>query len=477
MALGASARTLFSLVAGVVALAAVALPAGAEPPGPDCNGLAPTVFGSTAGEWVLGTEGDDVIRAGAGDDTVMGLGGDDVICAGPGNDTTRAGSGNDTVRSGRGDDSSSGEAGDDSMRGQGDTDYADGGAGVDECFFEDHVQCEADLDVTMTGPATATKGGTAVSVYHANLVNHGPTPAVNARVEIPLPSGATFIAAESDPRCSEFTATEIRCVYGPMGLEIPNEGDIGFTFAGCSDPGPVDVTGKAEDPRTNDHVPPNDTSTRTTTLSLDPVCNPVAVNDSATVAHDSGANTINVLANDDAKGQTIAVASVTNGAHGTAAVTNGGANVAYTPAAFYCGPDSFTYSLTPGGSTATVTVNVLCPTAVDDSFDANSCVSSGTPGPWLSPINGTFTSFRLDVLPNDINPPGAGPIKIDSITAPRVNGSLQGSALIIENGNAIRLNTEGDDFGDVYVLTYQLSPGGSQATVSTRVVCDEGSGS
>lgn len=473
MALGASARTLFSLAAGVVALAAVALPAGAEPPGPDCNGLAPTIFGSTAGEWILGTEGDDVIRAGAGDDTVMGLGGDDVICAGPGNDTTRAGSGNDTVRSGRGDDSSSGESGDDSMRGQGDTDYADGGVGVDECFFEDHVQCEADLDVTMTGPATATKGGTAVSVYHATLVNHGPTPAVNARVEIPVPTGATFIAGASDSRCSEFTVTEIRCVYGPMGLEIPNEGDIGFTFAGCSNPGPVDITGKAEDPRTNDHVPPNDTSTRTTTLSLDPVCNPEAVNDSATVGHDSGANTIDVLANDIDHGASLAVASTTNGAHGTAAVTNGGANVAYTPAASYCGPDSFTYSLTPGGSTATVTVDVLCPTAVDDSFTAYPFGGTPQPPPPDTAPPTDADSFRLDVLPNDINPPGSGPIKINatSVTQPIKNGNPAGSATVIENGGAIEFTPDGDECFTTYTLTYKLVPGDSQATVTIFLDC------
>src|SRR4051794_18432459 len=147
MASGASARTLLSLLAGVIALAVVALPAGADNPGPDCNGLAPTITGTNVPEWLTGTEGDDVIRAGAGDDTINGLGGNDVICAGPGNDTSRGGPGNDMVRSGRGNDSSSGEGGDDTMYGQGDGDIADGGSGIDGCQFETHEQCEADLDI------------------------------------------------------------------------------------------------------------------------------------------------------------------------------------------------------------------------------------------------------------------------------------------------------------------------------------------
>jgi uncharacterized repeat protein (TIGR01451 family) len=472
MASGASARTLFAVVAGIIGLLAFAsVPAGADDPGPDCASLVPTITGSNAAEWLVGTEGDDIIRAGAGDDTISSLGGNDVICAGPGNDTSRGGTGDDMIRSGRGNDSSSGEGGDDSMRGQGDTDYADGGSGVDECLFETHVQCEADLEPTITGPSAATSGGSGVSTYNVKLINHGPTPAVNSRVSIQLPSGAVFVPGVSDARCTLFTETEVRCVFGTMGLDVPNSGDIGLTFSGCTERS-VDITGTAEDPRTVDHVPANDVSTKTTALTLDPVCSPVAVDDSATVPHDSAAKTIDVLANDKNNGATPLVGSTTNAAHGTVAITNGGANVSYTPAASYCGPDSFTYSLTPGGSTATVTVNVLCPTAVDDSFTANPC------GPQqLQPIPGTSEqAFRLDVLPNDTNPAGAGPIKVASVTQPTVNGTPHGTATIIEGGAAIRLDRESgfSDFQQTYVFTYKLSPGGSQATVSVTIVCQEG---
>ena len=72
-----------------------------------------------------------------------------------------------------------------------------------------------------------------------------------------------------------------------------------------------------------------------------------------------------MLTNDtDVDGGPIAVSSVTQPANGT--VVNNGTDVSYTPNANYCNnppgtsPDTFTYTLTPGGSTATVSVTVTC---------------------------------------------------------------------------------------------------------------------
>jgi len=107
---------------------------------------------------------------------------------------------------------------------------------------------------------------------------------------------------------------------------------------------------------------------------------PVAVNDAATVNEDSGANAINVLANDnDADGGPISITSVTQPANGAVVITGGGTGLTYAPNANYCNnppgttPDAFTYALTPGGSTATVTVTVTClndpPVADNDAFD------------------------------------------------------------------------------------------------------------
>src|SRR5437764_500039 len=113
---------------------------------------------------------------------------------------------------------------------------------------------------------------------------------------------------------------------------------------------------------------------------------PDAVNDSKTVAEDSGANAIDVLANDSTgpaneSGQTLTVTAKTDGANGTVAITGGGTGVSYTPNADYNGPDTFTYTITDNGTTngsadprsdtATVSITVTevndAPTAVNDS--------------------------------------------------------------------------------------------------------------
>ncbi|MGB8858969.1 MAG: Ig-like domain-containing protein, partial [Ilumatobacteraceae bacterium] len=92
---------------------------------------------------------------------------------------------------------------------------------------------------------------------------------------------------------------------------------------------------------------------------------PLAVADSATVAEDSSATTVNVLANDtDVDGGPKQVASVTQPSNGTVAILGGGLAVSYAPNADYCNTsigfdDTFTYTLN-GGSVATVSVTVQC---------------------------------------------------------------------------------------------------------------------
>ena len=108
-------------------------------------------------------------------------------------------------------------------------------------------------------------------------------------------------------------------------------------------------------------------STATVSFTVIPVDDsPTATNDTVTVIQDSGANALAVLANDlDIDAGPISIASVTQGANGAVAIESGNGSVAYTPNAGYCNlpgtvPDTFTYTLAPGGSTATVTVRVAC---------------------------------------------------------------------------------------------------------------------
>jgi hypothetical protein len=423
----------------------MALP-GAAQASQKCAGENPTVTGSANGETVTGTEGNDVISAGTGDDVINALGGHDLICAGPGDDTINAGAGDDRVRSGSGDDRSNGDDGDDDMRGQGNTDVANGGVGIDRCLFESHTDCEADLDLTVTGPATASTGGLSASIYHLSLANHGPTPAVNSRVDLTVPAAAAFVPALSDGRCSAISASTVRCVFGSMGVDLPDAADIGLAFTACNTSTEV-ISGGADDPGTNDHVPANNRKSVSTALSLASSCTPTAVDDAATVGHDSGANTINVLANDLGYGPPFAVGSTTNGAHGVVAITNGGANVAYTPNAGYCGADSFTYQLTPGGSQATVTISVPCPTAVNDAAS----------------VPNDFQPHTLLVLANDLNPAGGGPIKVISVTQPPPS---LGSVTITPGGGSVEYTAI--DGCQSTSFTYTIT-GGSTATVSITI--------
>jgi hypothetical protein len=178
---------------------------------------------------------------------------------------------------------------------------------------------------------------------------------------------------------------------------------------------------------------------------------PTAVNDSATVTESASATAIDVLTNDtDIDAGPKSVASKTNGAHGTVAITGGGTGLTYQPAVNYCGPDSFTYTLN-GGSSATVSVTMTCadnpPVAVADS----------------ATLAEDASATAIDVLTNDTDI-DAGPKSVASKT----NGA-HGTVAITGGGTGLTyqpaVNYCGPD-----VFTYTLN-GGSTATVNITVTC------
>jgi hypothetical protein len=103
---------------------------------------------------------------------------------------------------------------------------------------------------------------------------------------------------------------------------------------------------------------------------------PVAGDDTATVAEDSEANAIDVLANDtDPDEDTQTITAVTQAANGSVAIMAGGTTLTYTPKANFFGTDSFSYTVSDGNGqsdSATVSITVTNvndpPTAVDDAF-------------------------------------------------------------------------------------------------------------
>jgi len=101
---------------------------------------------------------------------------------------------------------------------------------------------------------------------------------------------------------------------------------------------------------------------------------PVAVDDVATVDESATATAIDVLANDtDIDGGPKAIASIGTAAHGNASLAGG--VISYSSGAGYCNgvpngaADTFTYTLAPGGATATVSVRVTCACGLKKSTD------------------------------------------------------------------------------------------------------------
>ena len=183
---------------------------------------------------------------------------------------------------------------------------------------------------------------------------------------------------------------------------------------------------------------------------------PTAVNDTATVSGNSGANPIDVLANDtDPDGGPKTITSVTQPAHGSVAITGGGTGLTYQPAAGYCSTDSFTYTLN-GGSTATVAITVDCsapPVAVNDTKTV--AEDSG--------------ATAIDVLANDTDPDG-GDKTIDSVTQP-----AHGTVAITGGGTGLTYTPNpnycnSDPPASTDNFTYTLN-GGSTATVAVTVTC------
>jgi VCBS repeat-containing protein len=192
---------------------------------------------------------------------------------------------------------------------------------------------------------------------------------------------------------------------------------------------------------------------------------PTAVADSATVLEDAAATAVGVLGNDtDPDGGPKSIASVTPPANGTVVITGGGTGLTYKPNANYCNsppgtsPDTFTYTLAPGGSTATVSMTVTCvddpPVAVNDA----------------ATVAEDAAATVVPVLTNDTDVDG-GPESIASVTQP-ANGTVVitgGGTGLTYKPNANYCNNPPGTSPDTF--TYTLSPGGSSATVSMTVTC------
>ncbi|KAB2810663.1 tandem-95 repeat protein [Pimelobacter simplex] len=189
----------------------------------------------------------------------------------------------------------------------------------------------------------------------------------------------------------------------------------------------------------------------------------VAVPDTATVTEDDPATAIDVLANDQARDETLAIDAVTQPAHGTVVITGGGTGLTYRPDADYCNSqpggtrDTFTYTLAPGGSSATVSVEVTCVLDPLELTDDVATVSEDAP------------ATAIDVLANDGDPEG-GSLEISAVTQP-----AHGTVAIVDGGQRVTYRPDPDYCnsqagGTPDTFGYTVNDGPS-ATVRVTVTC------
>jgi hypothetical protein len=199
--------------------------------------------------------------------------------------------------------------------------------------------------------------------------------------------------------------------------------------------------------------------TGTGTVTVHVLCKPDqlhAVDDAATTAEDTPV-VVDVLANDsDPDGNAIHVSAVGVPQHGTATINGVGVSVTYTPAADFCGADTFSYTITDGTRSAdavVVPVSVTCtqdpPSAVADS----ATVAEDTP-------------IGIKLLANDVDVDGDA-LSVVSVTTP-----AHGTATITSGGFVTYKGAADYCGGDSFSYGISDGHGGSAtALVSLTVTC------
>jgi outer membrane protein OmpA-like peptidoglycan-associated protein len=202
------------------------------------------------------------------------------------------------------------------------------------------------------------------------------------------------------------------------------------------------------------------TATATVTVTMTPVNDPpIAVDDSATVAEDSGATAIDVLGNDtiapDA-GEILTITAATQPADGTVVITGGGTGLSFQPNANFTGTTTFTYTISDGnGGTATATVTVDV-TPVNDPPTANDDIAT---------VAEDAGPTAIDVLGNDTIAPDAGEI----LTITAVTQPANGTVVITGGGTGLTFQPDAD-FTGTTTFTYTISDGNGGATTATVTV-------
>ena len=299
---------------------------------------------------------------------------------------------------------------------------------------------------TFTYTASDGNGGTATGTVTITVTSVNDAPMANADSATVAEDGNVNVAVlGNDTDVDGDTLTVASVTQGAHGAVVINpDKTVKYTPA-ANYSGPDTFTYTASDGN-------GGTATATVTITVTSVNDaPVANADSATVAEDGNVN-ISVLGNDtDADGDTLTVALVTQGAHGTVAI-NPDKTVKYTPAANYNGPDTFTYTVSDGNDGSATTTVTITVTAVNDAPVANSDSTT-------IPEDGTV---NVTVLVNDTDADG------DTLSVTSITSAAHGTVGI--NPDKTVRYTPTPNYNGPDSLTYTVSDGhGDSATATVTI--------
>jgi hypothetical protein len=200
-------------------------------------------------------------------------------------------------------------------------------------------------------------------------VTDGHSPGVTATVSVIIADGVLPVAGDDARTLLEDAGATVISV---LGNDSDGDGDsLSITGVTNGAKGVVTHTSTTVTYSPNHNANGADTFTYTiydghggsatghVAITITPVNDvPNAVNDSGiSVPESAGARALAVLGNDTDDGPTaLKIIKVTQGAHGSVAITGGGTGLTYNPNQLYYGGDQFTYTVTDGTLTDSATV-------------------------------------------------------------------------------------------------------------------------
>ncbi|QGQ30125.1 Ig-like domain-containing protein [Gimesia maris] len=310
--------------------------------------------------------------------------------------------------------------------------------------------------------AQSTTGVVNLTISEVNDAPTASTDTVAGTEDTPLTFAASDLlindsAGPADESGQTLTVTSVSVTADTHGTVVLN-GDGTITFTPDADfNGAASFEYTITDDGTTNSVADSMTAVGTVNLNIAGVNDaPTAGADGFTVSEDS-TTTLDVLSNDSIApdfGETLSIVSVGSGsAGGTISITNGGADLSYTPAADFVGTETFTYTINDGtpGSTDQATVTITVTEVNDVPVTADDLVTTSE--------DSSITFNAADLLLND----QAGPANESgqTLTVTAVSATADTHGTVVLNGDGTITYTPDADFNGTSSFAYTVTDDGT----------------